>query len=87
MVVANGVGVSACAVFIAGTSGASDPHAVLAQRPACGRFRVLASDGTCNRWEGADGRRAFAMTHSHAPDNHNPCDGFAAAAIYEDDLI
>ncbi|RSZ32800.1 hypothetical protein [Variovorax beijingensis] len=43
MVVANGVGVSACAVFIAGTSGASDPHAVLAQRPACGRFRVLAA--------------------------------------------
>lgn len=51
------------------------------------RRRDLASDGTCNRWEGADGRREFAMTHSYAPDNHNPCDGFAAAAIYEDDLI
>jgi ketosteroid isomerase-like protein len=28
-------------------------------------------DGTCNRWEGVDGTREFAMTHSHAPDKYH----------------
>lgn len=28
-------------------------------------------DGTCNRWEGADGTRDFAMNHSHAPDKYH----------------
>jgi len=28
-------------------------------------------DGTVNRWEGVDGTREFATTHSHAPDKYH----------------
>lgn len=28
-------------------------------------------DGTVNRWEGAEGTREFATTHSHAPDKYH----------------
>jgi ketosteroid isomerase-like protein len=28
-------------------------------------------DGTVNRWEGADGTREFATTHTHAPDKYH----------------